>query len=208
MFLDYLFFVAEKRELIQLIRKTQQVTSHFYVNEAQDVKYGIYITGVGKKAVALSLKNLGGLNVTASKYINLGNSGALKNYFPGTIVEVGTVYGNNGKSFITLNSESHFTLLSVNSTQNKKKLLEQFRNIDLVDMELFTLANKAPQLAITSYKIILDKPTTNLNSLGRTSSLAENKLRIPSILSKMLLTWQIKNNSLKLCNFVRKKFFE
>ncbi len=154
--IDYLIFVAEKREASEFIKRAKKVSSRIYIQSINTRTISIVITGVGKNSIKRTLKNQHDFlqSIKPKKVFNLGNAGAIKKINASTILSIGTCAGNNGKEKIIIDSSNHIENITVNSIQNKKKLAEQFKNAYCVDMELFHLAKVYPK--IISYKIILD----------------------------------------------------
>ncbi len=161
---DYFIFIAQKREISPLFKTLQPINNHFYSGVIHGYNVGVYVTGVGKNAVKLSVKRFRQLNIMATTYLNLGNVGALKDYLPTTIFKVGQVFGENGKKCIVLDNNSPFSMVTVNSTQRKGQLRSQYPEADLVDMELYEIAKLLQGLPIVSYKIVIDSYHLNPNS--------------------------------------------
>jgi nucleoside phosphorylase len=188
--LDYLIFSAEKRELSNLLKKSQSINDRVFLQEINNYKILIIITGVGKNSIKKTLKYQKNI-IDKYEYIkvfNIGNAGALKSLFFGTILNIGNCKGENGKENIILDNTNHIENVTVNSLQNKRNLIKQFPNAYTVDMELFHLAKVYPN--IISYKIVIDKINQSTNSL----------------FFKLFLTYKVKKNSKKLYNFFIRKY--
>ncbi|OGI08034.1 MAG: hypothetical protein A2Y40_09865 [Candidatus Margulisbacteria bacterium GWF2_35_9] len=184
---DLLLLVADRRELYHLLKESKQESDRFYKLERGNKKVAIFITGVGKNAIKRSQKKIIAIANDATRIINVGNTGSLKNHKFGDIIQVGQVIGSNGKEIITLNKTTDNVLVTVNSIQDKRKLIKQYPTADIVDMELFYISKQVDIDKLYSYKIVLDTFNTNPKI----------------ILTKLILPFLIRINSKKLSNFIK-----
>ncbi|MEK6557352.1 MAG: hypothetical protein AABZ14_03525 [Candidatus Margulisiibacteriota bacterium] len=164
--LDFLFFVAQKREATLLLKGLRAKHPWYYEGIMDGKTLGVWITGVGKRSVRRSLKSFESAGICAEHYLNIGFAGALKDYRRGTIFPVGSLVGENGKAQIILDDENPFELVSVNSLQFKEVLRSQYPNADLVDMEAYTLAKYLPNHRFEVYKMVLDSFSCSPGNLG------------------------------------------
>ena len=152
--MDLLILVAEKRELAPFIRELRQLEPRYYEGLIRDKTVGVFVSGVGKKAVLRSKKRLEAYASKAKEVINIGNMGALFPFRTGTLVPVGVVLGENGQTQTILEASLPFSLATVNSLQSKGALRSQYPHAHGVDMELFHLSKFIEGLK--AYKIVLD----------------------------------------------------
>lgn len=189
--LDHLFLVAERREILPLIKKLTFTDKRFAQGQIGPVSVGVYITGVGKQAVKKSQEYLA-KNVKATTVWNVGNVGALSDYPTGLILRIGRVIGQNGAAVKEIDPQSPFTLVTVNSLQDKSKLASQYPQADVIDMEAFHWASIYPVFRIV--KVVLDRRRDKLRAPVRGPIWAWRIRRNARRLSR-LLTYRIMTNT-------------
>lgn len=161
--LNHLLLVAERRELAPFIRRLSSVIpQRYFEGKLGDRRVGVYITGVGKNAVKRSADAIGKADIQAETVWNVGNVGALSPFPRGLMLRVGRVVGKNGHETKMTDPTSAFSLVTVNTLQDKTTLSSQYPFIDIVDMEAFHWLNVFPKCRIV--KVVLDTNTDALQA--------------------------------------------
>ncbi len=161
--LNHLLLVAERRELAPFIRRLSSVIpQRYFEGQFGERLVGVYVTGVGKNAIKRSANAIEKAGIQAETVWNVGNVGALFPFPRGFILRVGRVVGKNGHETKTIDPTSPFSLVTVNTLQDKATLSSQYPFIDIVDMEAFHWLNVFPKCRIV--KVVLDSNTDTLQA--------------------------------------------
>ncbi|MDD5456532.1 MAG: hypothetical protein PHV30_05815 [Candidatus Margulisbacteria bacterium] len=191
--IDLLIVAAEKYEIYPLLKICQRQNIHFYLGKYEQKSFAVFITGVGKKSLQRNFKQFFPQDKYSFKQIvNVGNAGAIKDYFSGTIIRVGIVYGENGKHVEVVEKNNSFSLVTVNSLQKKARLAKQYPSADLVDMEAYHLLKIFPNMTINFYKIVLDTFTINPEQF----------------FFRCFLFFKIAKNTKKICGLLTEKYLK
>ncbi len=161
--LNHLILVAERSELAPFIHRLSPIIpKRYFEGYIGESRVGVYITGVGKNAVKRSADAINKAGIHADTVWNVGNVGALSPFPRGLILRVGRVIGQNGHETKTIDPTSPFSLVTVNTLQDKASLSSHYPFVDIVDMEAFHWLNVFPKCRIV--KVVLDSNTDTLQA--------------------------------------------